>query len=308
MTEAAHPVRRLWKAAMHRIRLAAECAARLARLGCAVLRVPVRKPFLVLRCASGEAVSGLFSEFAAVLGALEHYERWRPIYAGIHVDFGSEGLYYDPARGSNWWDYYFETIDVGRREGAGVTVVSDRLHDIFAYRIPHLARDRGYALISLYIRLRPALQQAVDDYVRDRFGADFVIGVHYRGTDKWQDAPRVSYEEVEASVRAVARSAPDGKYRVFVATDEAAFIDFMRSRFHERLLYLEMFRSVDGRPMDVVNDDGNYRKGRDAVLDCVLLSRCHHLVRTASNLSLCSLHFNPGLPEVALNRERQGWP
>jgi hypothetical protein len=40
--------------------------------------------------------------------------------------------------------------------------VSDRLHDIFAYRIPHLARDRGYALISQYIRLRPALQQAVD--------------------------------------------------------------------------------------------------------------------------------------------------
>ena len=33
------------------------------------------------------------------------------------------------------------------------------------------------------------------------------------------------------------------------------------------------------------------------------LSRCHHLVRTASNLSLCALLFNPRVPEVALNRE-----
>ena len=303
MTEAANPVRRLWKAAMHRIRLAAECAARLARLGCAVLRVPVRKPFLVLRCASGEAVSGLFSEFAAVLGALEHYERWRPIYAGIHVDFGSEGLYYDPARGFNWWDYYFETIEVGRREGSVVMTVSECVHDIFAYGIPRLTRNRGHALISRYIRVRPALQQVVDEFVRDRFDADFVLGVHYRGTDKWKDAPRVAYEEIAASVRAVADSVAGGSYRVFVATDEAAFIDFMRDRFQDRLLFLEMFRSVNGHPMDVVNDDGNYRKGRDAVLDCVLLSRCHHLVRTASNLSLCSLHFNPGLPEIALNRE-----
>ena len=61
-----------------------------------------------------------------------------------------------------------------------------------------------------------------------------------------------------------------------------------------------MFRSVDGRPIDVVNSDGNYQKGLDAVLDCVLLSRTDYLIRTASNLSLCATLFNARVPEHAL--------
>jgi hypothetical protein len=89
---------------------------------------------------------------------------------------------------------------------------------------------------------------------------------------------------------------------VFLATDEQACVDYMRDRFGDRLLYREMFRSRDGRPIDVVNDDPNFTKGADAVSDCVLLSRTSCLVRTASNLGLCAAFFNPSIPEVLLNR------
>ena len=58
-----------------RLRLAAGSARRCARLLAAGASLPLRKPFLVLRCARGPDVSGLFSEFAAVVGALEHVER-----------------------------------------------------------------------------------------------------------------------------------------------------------------------------------------------------------------------------------------
>ena len=77
----------------------------------------------------------------------------------------------------------------------------------------------------------------------------------------------------------------------------------MRERFPGRVVCLEMHRSVDGTPIDVIQGD-NWNKGRDAVLDCLLLSRCDVLVRTASNLSLCAGFFNPRLPVVLLNRER----
>jgi hypothetical protein len=64
-----------------------------------------------------------------------------------------------------------------------------------------------------------------------------------------------------------------------------------------------MHRSLDGRPIDVVQGD-NRAKGEDAVMDCLLLSRCQYLVRTASNLSLCSTLFSPDMPVMLLNRER----
>jgi hypothetical protein len=144
----------------------------------------------------------------------------------------------------------------------------------------------------------------VDAYVGEHWTDAFVVGVHYRGTDKAEDAPRVPYQEVEAVVRDRMSRAGAGRGRIFLATDEQAFIDYMRQRFGDQLLYREMFRSVDGRPIDVVNPDSNHQKGLDAVLDCLLLSRTHSLIRTASNLSLCSTFFNKQLPDALLNPER----
>lgn len=258
----------------------------------------------VLESRGGRHASGFFSEFAAVVGMLDHYHRWRPRYAGIRINFG-EGLYYDAAVGPNWWQYYFETIDEGGGSGAPVRVVSPHYHDWCAHRVERrLPREAAAALIDRYIRVRPGIRQLVDRFVREQWLDRFVIGVHYRGTDKAEDAPRVPYERVDTAVREAIGRAGTADWQLFVATDEQAFLDFMRSRFAGRLLFREMFRSVDGRPIDVVNPDGNYKKGEDALVDCLLLARTHHLIRTASNLSLCSTLFNAGLPATLLNRER----
>ncbi len=49
----------------------------------------------------------------------------------------------------------------------------------------------------------------VDAYVREHWGDAMVLGIHYRGTDKSAEAPRVPYEEVEAAVRqAISRAGP----------------------------------------------------------------------------------------------------
>ena len=129
-----------------------------------------------------------------------------------------------------------------------------------------------------------------------------IIGVHYRGTDKRQDAPRVPYEAVASAV--IAQAAREGgDWKLFAASDEQAFVDFMRERFGARVACLDMRRSTDGSPIDVVQGD-NRRKGADAVLDCLLLSRCDALLRTASNLGLCASFFNPRVLVVELSRER----
>jgi hypothetical protein len=47
--------------------------------------------------------------------------------------------------------------------------------------------------------------------------------------------------------------------------------------------------------------EGNYRKGQEALINCLLLSRCSTLIRTTSFLSAWASIFNPGLPIVLLN-------
>jgi len=273
------------------------------RLG-AVAAGVVPAEVAVLECRGGRDVSGLFSEFAAAVGLLDHFERWRHLYAGVKVDFG-HGLYYDPDVGPNWWEYYFEPINVSDSSGARARVVSPFFHDLCANRVERtMSRARGAAMVGRYVTAKPALREVVDTFVGETWTDQFVVGLHYRGTDKAEDAPRVPYERVEAVVRDTMLREGGNRCRLFLATDEQPFLEFMRDRFPAQLCYRQMFRSVDGRPIDVVNADGNHKKGLDAVVDCLLLSRAHTLIRTASNLSLCSTLFNPRLPDTLLNPER----
>ena len=273
--------------------------ARFLRLGLVAAKLPVRKEYLILHTAGYD--TGMFSQFATVLGLLEHYENCESNYAGLHVDFADRGLYFDPAIGQNWWTYFYEPIEFGAKCGAAEKAIDDRLHIIFAARTEEtMSRKRGAELVRRYVRVRPYIQEKVEAFVDKNFEGAFVIGIHYRGTDKCQETPRVPYERVHAAVLKAIHECPTDRYKVFLATDEQPFLDYMYAHFTDRLVYCEAYRSIDGSPTDI-RKGNNYKKGEEAVLDCLLLSRCNYLIRTSSNLSLFSTFFGPQVPEILLD-------
>lgn len=261
----------------------------------------LRKEYLVLN-SGGDYLPGLFSELASVLGMLEHYEHWQAQYAGVRIDFKDQGLYFDPAVGNNWWEYYFEPVRLGTEENSITRAVSVGQHVRFAYWAETaMTRKRGFALLNRYVSVKPHVRQEVDSFARERFEGAFMIGIHYRGTDKEEEAPRVPYEDVRAAVRTAIAGIGTDRYGLFLATDEQAFVEYMLNAFPNRVNCWETLRSTDGTP-NWVSGKHNYKKGEDAVIDCLLLSRCHLLIRTQSNLSLCSALFNPEMPQIILNR------
>ena len=134
-------------------------ALRSARVFLIVVGVPLNRPFLVLTCNGGTDAAGMFSEFAAVLGLLEHHDTWKRLYAGMRVDFKDQGLYFDPARGPNWWEYYFEPVVFGSEDGTATTQISAEQHDLFALRVERtLPRRKSAALVARYIRRPPAFE------------------------------------------------------------------------------------------------------------------------------------------------------
>lgn len=293
--------RAAWRDAAARAEMVAASLSRTARLQAAAANLRPRE-HAVLQAGDGRYASGLFSEVASVLGFLDHFEQWRLAYDGVTVDF-SRGLYLDPAAGPDWWRYYFEPLALGG-SSTGMTPVSQAFHDLCATRAERrMSRDRAAALVARYITPAPKVREIADAFARRHWAGRGVVGVHYRGTDKSVDAPRVAYHDVEQRVRQHLREAGAG-CKVFVATDEQDFIEFMRDRFGAHLTYQDMFRSRDGCAIDVVNPDGNYLKGLHAVVDCLLLARTNFLIRTASNLSLMATFMNVYLPVVMLNHER----
>jgi hypothetical protein len=274
--------------------------ARTARRFARRAGLPLPKQVIVMRGAPYNP--GLFAEFASVLGLLDHYEHWNDIYAGVSVDFGDRGLYFEPGAGRNWWAYYFLPIDtdrsgahpsrdVGSEEQARFAKVAER----------RMSRRRGYELITRHIGLQPAIRALVESFAREQFRDAYAIGVHYRGTDKWIEDPRVPFESVHAAINAAASRLGTRRYVIFVATDEQGFLDAMREAYPGRVRSCDAIRSRDGAPVHTAQGNA-YRKGRESVVDCLLLSRCDLLIRTPSNLGLCATFFNPDVPEVLLVR------
>jgi hypothetical protein len=242
---------------------------------------------------------GMFSSFMSLLGALHIYEKGD--YAGVKVCFGADGnfgTYYDPGRGSNWWEYYFKPITVGNDYQTKPLITAQGTEACnYAFNLEfNLSRKAVNEIIKKYIFVRKRLLNVVDNFISSHFKGQ-VIGVHYRGTDKCGEAPRASYAVMEEHINsAIASFNDNNNVQIFIATDEEDFIDYMKERYPSRVIYFEnAIRSRDGNPVHLHSQE-NYKKGEDALLDCLLLSKCNLLIKTSSNLSLCSTYFNPSIP------------
>lgn len=241
---------------------------------------------------------GMFSSFMSVLGMLDYYDTDH--LSGAKVDFGvdgSFGLYHDPSLGPNWWDYYFEPIDLGQHNGEPIYTLNGPQGSDFAMHIEfQVPRKRANWLISRYVHVKPHILEKVDNFVLKNFLKDATIGIHFRGTDK-EEAPRAAYEAFNEYIEVWRIIFDQPNAKIFIATDDQGFLNYMNALYPNQVVSYECFRSSDGQPVHFVGRD-NYKKGEEALIDCLLLSRCNVLIKSSSNLSLCSAYFNPDMPMV----------
>lgn len=244
---------------------------------------------------------GMFAEFASVLGALKLYEQG--VYSGIEINF-YDGLYLDFSYGLNWWEHYFEPIKVGCNIALMEYCSLDKYVELANIGFK-LTRSDAFNLIQRYIHLRPEIEKEINLFVDDKFSNYFVVGMHFRGTDKYLEYPRTAYEKAFESLQQLIDSLSKSqlrRLRVYLATDEQQFLEYLQSKLGKRLIYNNFVRSTDkSTPLHYDNNffSSNYQKGREALVDSILLSRCHVLLKpVGSCFSWGSSLFNPELSVV----------
>ena len=244
---------------------------------------------------------GMFSAFNYVCGVLYEYEQ--NSYAGIQVDFEADGFYFDARHGPNWWNYYCEPIYLGEKNGAILRrFTADEYIQFSSFTEMKLDRPSVFQLIQKYIRILEPVQKKVDQFIQDHFDDSYIICVHYRGTDKSIEAPRIGYEVVSNFVKQYIADEQLEHYKIFVATDEAHFLSHMRFCFPNAVCATNARRSKNLHPIHPTTHlQSGYEKGEEALIDCLLLSKGDVLIRTNSNLSLWASYFNPKIPVFELN-------
>jgi hypothetical protein len=152
--------------------------------------------------------------------------------------------------------------------------------------------------------VKPHVQRKVDAFEERYFESRYVAGVHYRGTDKGNEAPKVAYEVVEAAIQQEIADHSDAV--IFVATDEQQCLDHLRAAFGARVVFIDALRSANYEPIHHLNGGwaatDRYALEEEALIDCMLLSRSNVIIRTQSNLSSSAGNINPIVPVVDLNR------
>jgi hypothetical protein len=158
-------------------------------------------------------------------------------------------------------------------------------------------------LITKYLVVRDDVLSEVDDFCREHFGGRRVVGVHYRGTDKVQESPMATYQSVRRNIDHYLKLYPTTD-SVFIATDDANFLDYLQGASLDRTIVFreDSFRSVDASSIHESSHTDKSAINRDAIVNCLILSRCEALLKTASILSGWSKLFNPRLPVVMLNQ------
>lgn len=244
--------------------------------------------------------AGMFAALDDALNLVRHYEKG--LYESVAIDFGLEGLYYEESRGANWWNYYFEPITYGKNPHASHTQKMTYISS-HGLKMTQANRHDAQRFIKKHLRIKPEIIQSIESFYEKNFKNHFIISVHYRGTDKITEAPRVSYEQVANTIHEIMKNYGNLQYRIFVASDEQQCIDYLVAVFGSIVFYQDDFnRSNNGQPMHITKTDGGYLCGRSALTDCLLLSRGNFLIKSCSNLSRWATFFNPKLPFIQLNK------
>ncbi|KNC49388.1 uncharacterized protein AMSG_05388 [Thecamonas trahens ATCC 50062] len=283
---------------------------------------------------SEDDCAGMMSEFHAMLGALKYAELHGAAAVRPHLD---TPMYLDKGRGNSWWSYFSRPTPssppevhlnsyvrrYGRLGGFGHIVYGSKG---YLYPMTHaLDRKELSRLMTKYFAFQPALLAKVDTFVDDNFHSDFVLGVHYRGLDTVQHYPyyKIEYgyfwDEMahvlvsrglplppKVHARSKASAAIEGSgdasaypYSIFVATDEAEFLEQTRERFAPvPVVASEAPRksSSDTVPLHKDHSLANYVKGESVLIDARLLAECSYIIKGRSGVSEASLVFNPEVP------------
>jgi hypothetical protein len=195
-----------------------------------------------------------------------------------------------------------------------------------ALRIPYqwddpddALRRQAKAVIDRHVRPRAYLLRKVDDFFARQLAGHHLIGVHARGTDATSEQEQRPFRQGSlvlsryvAEIERLLDIRPRAK--IFVASDEQSSLDHLAAAFGDRVIAYDTVRHRDGAvagqgptgwimPAYIAQDrDVAARNGEDAVVEHLLLSRCHHLVHNGSSLARTVLLNVPELPHTNTHR------
>jgi len=219
----------------------------------------------------------------------------------FYIKWGTETLYYDSQRGDNVWEYFYkQPFSLTTPH----TTVSDYI-DLIKIEDSSFRETMNYIYSRYFI-----LNEFMDESLKPSysfFESNKVLGVHIRRTDKFligshgttvQQSP-VDLELFEREIDDVV----DDYDTIFLATDCQDACMHFKQRYGKKLIFNKTTLRGTGSqaPHSSFRNVSGFKKGFDVLSDVIYLSKCRHLIRSSSNVSVTALYLNLNLTQTNLN-------
>ena len=269
-----------------------------------LLRVPFVDELLVQ-----PGLAGFFGEVFITLNGIRLAELNRKL---ARVYWGKYSPYFEPEISKNAWSSFFMCSDFDfrvKRRALGLTLpYRPGSRAFLPYAGLSVRQSLGRALQE-WCKPRPEIVAAVDAFAcQAEFDSRQMLGVHIRRTDVVAGAEgrrTVGLEDFTHAIDDWLSCTPNGG--IFLASDDQNVIEYFTTHYPGRVASQDCLRSQDGNSIHGHYDTGvagsPYNKGREVLIDALLLARCAHLVRTHSRVTAFSLCWNPSLGYRDLERE-----
>ena len=154
----------------------------------------------------------------------------------------------------------------------------------------------GYTMFSK-LPVRKELKEQADDYLNRHIKGDWVA-VHYRGTDL-KTTETYRYIEPDLYIRYL-KEVLDSRYRIFVCSDQAQFINMMEVAFPGRVFSRDIQRSDSDNTLHQHPRYRGSQQKRDAMVDMLVLAKAELIYTTGSSFASVIRFFNPKVKIVSL--------
>ena len=226
---------------------------------------------------------------------IKNDEKW-------HIKWGTETLYYDPVYGNNVWEYYFKQLYELENPYIEVSDYAELVLSKPSFR------ETMNIIYNKYFILNEKTEECISKNY-NVFENNKVLGVHIRRTDKFLIGYRGTKSnqipvDLNIFIKEIDKVLNEYDY-IYLASDCEDACSHLKQKYGKKLLY-----NINGaRGKGTVSIHTNfsnisgYIKGLNVLADMILLSKCQHLIRSSSNVSITSLYLNLDLTQLNLNEK-----
>lgn len=225
------------------------------------------------------------------LGLLDEYDKG--LNAGFEIKFDCTGKHFNPERGPNWWEYYFNFHSIGSPAQSSIQRVPRYKRSTLRFNTAcTMSAERGHYLINKYMHLQPSLENQLEQIKFDYWSKDTpVIGIYYQNPIIAEAQRAWNPVELCDRVKEVIKNV--GPCKIFFFTDLEDFATNFIKHFGPECMQIPCIKNT---ALTTAAERGEHE-----LLTMFLLSQCSLVIAPGSYQSIGAKMINPALELIELD-------